>query len=92
MKNLWHPGYQQLIAAGNFHIFYLRFHNWKNDWTVKSLSSQVNARKGTIFESRWLVDEELWFGDMVDALANRMPDLHKRELPASLTFQQISSM
>ena len=43
MKNLWHTGYQQLIAAGNFPIFYLQFHNWKNDWTVKSLSSQVNA-------------------------------------------------
>ena len=38
------------------------------------------------------MDEELWFGDMVDALANRMPDLHKRELPASLTFQKISNM
>lgn len=43
MKNRWHPGYQQLIAASNFPIFYLQFHNWKNDWTVKSLSSQVNT-------------------------------------------------
>ena len=38
------------------------------------------------------MDEELWFGDMVDALTNRMSDVHKRELPASLTFQKISSM
>ena len=29
---------------------------------------------------------------MVDSLANRMPDLSKRELPACLTFQKIYEM
>ncbi|CAH3027411.1 unnamed protein product, partial [Porites evermanni] len=60
--------------------------------TSTRLSSRVHARKGTTFESRRFIEAELWFGDMVDSLANRMPDLSKRELPACLTFQKIYEM
>ena len=44
------------------------------------------------FESRRFIEAELWFGEMVDTLSNRMPDLQRRELPACLTFKKIFEM
>ena len=44
------------------------------------------------FETQRYIEAELWFGELVDALANRMPDIHRRELPACLTFTRIYNM
>ena len=67
-----------------------RFHKWKNDWAIKRLSSHVHA--SMTFESRCFIEAELWFGEMVDALSNRKPDLQRRELLACLTFKKIFEM
>lgn len=38
------------------------------------------------------MDAELWFEDFVNSIANRMPDVNKKELPACLTILQIYNM
>jgi len=38
------------------------------------------------------MEAELWFGDLVSFLANVMPDVNRKELPACMTVQRVYSM
>ena len=58
----------------------------------RGITTVVHQRIGMVMKSQRAMAAELWFEDLVDSLANRMPDVNGKELPACLTILNIHCM
>ena len=56
------------------------------------LTSPIHARRGLVLTAKRSMDAELWFAELVSSLANVMPDINHKELPACLTVYKIYQM
>ena len=52
----------------------------------------IHARSGMKLPSKRCTDAELWFAELVHSLANVMPDVNRKELPACLTIGRVYKM
>lgn len=45
-----------------------------------------------VFTTKRSMEAELWFGELVSSLANVMPDVNRKELPACFTIGKVYEM
>ena len=57
-----------------------------------SKESPIHARTGMLLTTKRSMEAELWFSDLASSLANVMPDVNRRELPACLIVQKVYEM
>ena len=58
----------------------------------RGLTSPIHARRGLVLTTKRSMDAELWFAELVSSLANVMPDINRKELPACLTVYKVYQM
>jgi len=75
-------------------LFFLlfRFYIWKDANAVRGLTCPIHAKTGMHLSTKRSMEAELWFGDLVSSLANVMPDVNRKELPACMTIQRVYNM
>lgn len=71
--------------------FLERFHHWRREHEKRGAVRSIHGRIGMIIKSKRVMNAELWFSEFVDSLANRMPDVNRKELPACLTVLRVYS-
>ena len=75
-----------------FFVIIFRFHQWKSANKFHGLNTPIHGRTGMTFTSKRYIEAELWFGELVNSLANVMPDVNRKELPACLTIRKVFEM
>ena len=56
---------------------------------MRGLTSPIHARRGLVLRTKRSMEVDLWFAELVSSLANVMPDMSRKELPACLTVYKV---